>query len=47
MSNKKYSSHLLPSRKKTLAITISALLGSVQSANAQQILEEVIVTATN
>ena len=47
MSNKKYSSHLLSSRKKILASAISALRESAQSANAQQILEEVVVTASN
>ncbi len=35
-----------PLPKKTLAIAMSALLGGAQSAGAQQVLEEIVVTAT-
>ena len=40
------NSSSLPSRKRALAFTISAIVGGTQSANAQTILEEVIVTAS-
>ena len=42
------TSKLLPSSKKTLAVAVSALLGGAhaQDADAQQVLEEIVVTAT-
>lgn len=46
MSNSVSSSQLLPSQKKSLAVAISALVGSGHTAMAQNVLEEVIVTAT-
>ena len=46
MSKIKRTSQRPPIRKKTLAIAMSALLGGAQAANAQQVLEEIVVTAT-
>ena len=46
MSNIKKSAQRPPVRKKTLAIAMSALLGGTQAVDAQQVLEEIVVTAT-
>lgn len=45
-NNTKKTCKQQPGRKKTLAIAMSALLGSAQAADAQQLLEEIVVTAT-
>ena len=46
MSKTKALSQRPPNPKKTLAIAMSALLGTAQAADAQQVLEEIVVTAT-
>ena len=46
MSNIKSGTQRPPVRKKTLAIAMSALLGGTQAVDAQQVLEEIVVTAT-
>ena len=46
MSNINKTTQRPPVRKKTLAIAMSALLGGTQAVDAQQVLEEIVVTAT-